>query len=448
MNATDTSLKAAVIGAGISGLSAAYQLKKHGIHPVLLEKNDHAGGRMESVADGDFIFDFGTIASMGGNPQFQEMIDASGLGDSVTNLATMVAGIIRDGKLNSIGTDRAVRDFMGTALFSTASKLKLAKLAWPIVRHAKLFDARNTAGIAPLDTDTVHDYAVKHCNEEIADYLCSPLIRAIWAGDAADKSVVQLLWTLRQFAYPLYCFPRGNGSLAVALAKQHDIRYNCTVDGVEATEQGVRVEYVGDDSPATELFDACIIAMPPPVAKNLYPQLQGIQKTFLDSIEYDANLAVHIGLSSRPDNRDTMIMYPEREYDDAGVAYINHNKSPGRAPAGKGSISLYFTTRWSNANYRIEDQLLINRAIERLAPFIDNLENSIEVVRVKRWEKFAMNEKPGMYGMMDEYNQSLRSQPDQRVQFASDFMPRSGVNQAVSNGFACADRVIHGCLGK
>ena len=41
--------RVAVIGGGISGLGAAYELAKAGVHVVLYEKEDRLGGRAKTV---------------------------------------------------------------------------------------------------------------------------------------------------------------------------------------------------------------------------------------------------------------------------------------------------------------------------------------------------------------------------------------------------------------
>ena len=43
-----------VIGAGTSGLVAAYTLKKKGINAIVLEANERAGGRLGGDRVGDF----------------------------------------------------------------------------------------------------------------------------------------------------------------------------------------------------------------------------------------------------------------------------------------------------------------------------------------------------------------------------------------------------------
>ena len=44
-----------IIGAGISGLIAAYELEQAGYTPVVLEKSDAVGGRVRTVKKTDTI---------------------------------------------------------------------------------------------------------------------------------------------------------------------------------------------------------------------------------------------------------------------------------------------------------------------------------------------------------------------------------------------------------
>jgi len=56
-------MKIVIIGAGISGLSAGYHLKKDGFEVTLYEKEDEAGGLCRSKKYNDMIFDYGVHVS-------------------------------------------------------------------------------------------------------------------------------------------------------------------------------------------------------------------------------------------------------------------------------------------------------------------------------------------------------------------------------------------------
>ena len=53
------SKKIAIIGSGISGLSAACHLAKAGFDVTVYEKNNYAGGRIDKLEDSGFTFDMG-----------------------------------------------------------------------------------------------------------------------------------------------------------------------------------------------------------------------------------------------------------------------------------------------------------------------------------------------------------------------------------------------------
>jgi protoporphyrinogen/coproporphyrinogen III oxidase len=51
--------KVVVIGAGISGLACAYRLKQLGMHCLVLEAKERAGGLIATVRKNDFLFETG-----------------------------------------------------------------------------------------------------------------------------------------------------------------------------------------------------------------------------------------------------------------------------------------------------------------------------------------------------------------------------------------------------
>ncbi len=68
-----------IIGAGISGLVAAYELEKAGFSPVILESEKSVGGRLRSDYQDGFIFDRGFQVLLTAYPEAQRYLDYESL---------------------------------------------------------------------------------------------------------------------------------------------------------------------------------------------------------------------------------------------------------------------------------------------------------------------------------------------------------------------------------
>ncbi len=431
----------AVVGAGIAGLTAAHRLKKAGLHPVIFESSDRPGGRMHSVRRGDFIFDLGTVAPIGGNPLLPELVAAAGLNEQFSQVDTMTIGIVRDGRMRRIDTAHALRDLVATDLLPLSAKLGLVKLAVHVFRQRKILTTDNAIGLGALDRQTIAEYAAGNFDADTLNYLFSPVMRGMNFTSAKDHRAVQLLWTLRQMAYPLHTLSGGNGSLPVALAAQHEVRYHHAVEQVKETARGVEVSYMENGRLSSEQFDACVIAATAPSSLALFPGMSGAQRRFFEAIHFSSVLCVHFGLSNRPANPELLLMFPECEDNDVAAVYLNHNKAPGRAPPNKGSLSFYFTQEWSADKMDWPDEKLIDLALARMAPYYGDIKPLIECALVSRWPQFVMDPTPGLFALMDEYQRSLIAAVPSRVQIAGDFLPCGGVNQAIASGAEAAGRI-------
>jgi len=60
-------VRVAVVGAGISGLSTAFYLKKGGADVTVFEKSAEAGGKMKTVREDGYIIETGPNGFLDGN---------------------------------------------------------------------------------------------------------------------------------------------------------------------------------------------------------------------------------------------------------------------------------------------------------------------------------------------------------------------------------------------
>ena len=95
-----------IVGAGISGLIAAFELEKAGYAPIVLEKSNGVGGRVRTVSMGDHHLDIGFQVLLDGYPMAKKYLDYDAL-----NLRRLASGaqIYVDGRRFVIGDP--LRDF-------------------------------------------------------------------------------------------------------------------------------------------------------------------------------------------------------------------------------------------------------------------------------------------------------------------------------------------------
>ena len=76
--------EAVVIGAGLTGLAAAFTLERAGLTPTLIEVKKRAGGSIDTVRENDFVMDAGSMLhTIGDRPAFDAFLAEIGLDDAL-----------------------------------------------------------------------------------------------------------------------------------------------------------------------------------------------------------------------------------------------------------------------------------------------------------------------------------------------------------------------------
>ncbi|MBV8281121.1 MAG: protoporphyrinogen oxidase [Candidatus Eremiobacteraeota bacterium] len=174
MSGAFESVDVAVVGGGISGLTAAYALRKAGRNAVLLEASQGFGGCMGSVRAQPYLADRGP-QSFVATPPLVELIHDLGLDEQV--IAAGASGarryIYRHGAL--IPVPMSPGALVGTPLLSLSAKLRLAGE----------FFVRNRP---TSDDESVASFLARRAGGEIVEAVAGPVIAGIYAGDPARLS--------------------------------------------------------------------------------------------------------------------------------------------------------------------------------------------------------------------------------------------------------------------
>lgn len=184
-------IKVAIVGAGLTGLTTAFYLKKAGVDFQLFEKADRAGGVIQTHHEDGFTFEAGPNSGMLSKPEVAELFED--LGDECTpEMADETAKArwiwLKD---RWVPLPSGVVSGITTPLFSFPDKLRL--LAEPLRKK----------GDNPHET--LAELVLRRMGRSFLDYAIDPFILGIYSGDPAKL--------VTKYAFPkLYRLEQDYGS--------------------------------------------------------------------------------------------------------------------------------------------------------------------------------------------------------------------------------------------
>jgi oxygen-dependent protoporphyrinogen oxidase len=431
---------AAVIGGGMAGMAAGYELQKAGYKTVVFESRDRVGGRIWTVRRGDFLMDLGTAVYLGTYRDAIKLIHEVGLSDEFVERPAMGA-MLRDGTVHHFDYTTPVRTALGTKALSWRSKVKAAKLAALVVKSRKGLGYDTYDALADLDTETVRDYCRRELGEELLQYCGRPLVSGTWVADDADTSLALMLWTIRNMLVPnVYNLTSGVAGLPVELARRVETRLEHEVTNVTDTGSAVDVSYVAEGgAERTETFDACVIATTAEPALAMFPQMDENHRGLYETARYRRLGSICLGLSKRPTDPATYVLGALCEDPDTIAVIADHHKAPGRAPDGKGLLTVLLTHEYLEQTDHLSDAEVLEYAIDRASLYHGDIGADVEESMVVRWPESVPTLDVGRFRRIATFKQHLDR--TSRVQFASDLDRIPGLNGALVSGQEAATRV-------
>ena len=251
----------AVVGAGITGLVAAYELRRRGVNVTLYEASGHAGGAIRTSRTDGFLAEHGPNSFVTSAP-VEALMTQLDLQDDVVeaNPSANRRYIVRDGTLQAFPMTPAA--MLTTRLFSLRAKLRV--LLEPLVRR------RDTDG-----DESVASFVRRRLGPEVLDYAVDPFISAIFAGDTETLSMVH--------AFPrLFELEQQHGSLSAGLMATRGRMPSTASATASAT----------DDAEVPEA------APPPPTRARLISFVDGLQ-TLTDALAASLAGTLRVGCPVR-----------------------------------------------------------------------------------------------------------------------------------------------------
>lgn len=437
-----------VVGAGVSGLSAAWRLTQQGFDVTVLEAEDHVGGKTAATRRDGFTLNTGATVLGASYRSMLAITREIGAEGELVQIAPTI-GVVRDGSvhlLRGAGVG-AVLDFVRTPLLSGRSKLLLARAGVDALKARKKAGYDQPHLRAELDVETVAAYCDRRLNAEIRDRLLGPVLGGLFVTDGDGLSVADLFFTLTKvLGGGMLGYRGGIDFFARRLAARLDVVTSAPVTLVEHRPGGARVTWTQDGEAHAEDVAGVVMAVPAPLVPVLHPELHpGIQGLLLEGLQHANFVGIRFALSERPAGDALLVVVPSGELGGLATVMYEHTISPGAAPDGKGLIGVLLYHEWVTPRLGLSDEELIEAVLPDLDRVVPGIADKVEFAELTRWTPGALRTVQGTHRLIAELHD--RMDPADRVQLAGDFLSIPSINGSVVTGEAAAARLAAAIRG-
>ena len=251
-----------IVGAGITGLTAAYELHRRGLRPRVLEAGPRAGGLIRTERVDGFTIEAGPDSVLASKPAALDLVRELGLGDQIQQVRTPGAFVLRGHRLfrlpspSLLGLPLTWRALLTYDLLPWRARVRLARSFLVPSRPRTNSGGVNADSSADVEDVSVAEFFRARFGPETVDLIAQPLLGGIHAGNIEQLSMASL-------------FPRllTGGARPASHGGRTGVR-----PGSDAGENGVR--------PASDPFR-------PDVAGSVSPfrSLRGGMATLVEALE-------------------------------------------------------------------------------------------------------------------------------------------------------------------
>jgi len=327
----------AIVGGGISGLSAAYYLAKAGVSSTLIEKRPRLGGVIQTERIDECLVEGGPDSFLSAKPWAMDLIRDVGLEREVigSNDHLRKTFIRKHGRLIELPNIK-IAPILATPLLSWTTK---AKMALEYFRRPPA---------TPRPDCSVSEFVLDHYGQEVVDYLAEPLLAGVYGGTPETLSVASvlprfveleskygslskgLLAERKSSAQPTFrTLKNGLGSLVEALQSKANILHG-EVETIERTPGGYRLRVSGDWLTAGRVALACESHASAALVRGIDPVLA----QELSKIPYTSSTVIAMAFKPQP-LKGFGFLVPRKERRHIVACTFMGTKFPFRAPENR-----------------------------------------------------------------------------------------------------------------
>jgi len=285
-----------VIGAGIAGLSAAWDLQTAGYDVTVVEAGAAVGGRMADEDINGINVHTGASIIFSFNKAMMNLVDELGITDDLYLFGNKNAGYAVEHGEEQYNLKLAFDPvFLLThPAFGLRTKANLAKLLPDMIKAGLQTDPCLMHTAAHLDDENVTDYITRKVSEEFLEKYVEPYFRAPWHWEPEQISRAYLLSLMGHVVGgKIYSFKTGIGHLTRVLGERVNVRLNTRVLEVETGGDQCSVHIAAGGETSVISSDFVVCAVPGTKVRGLIPGLSAEENAFFETVRYNRGARIY-----------------------------------------------------------------------------------------------------------------------------------------------------------
>ncbi len=467
-----------VIGAGISGLSAAYRLNKLktqggiDLEITVAEKSTSPGGTIHTEYTGGFVVEGGPDCYFAEKPYAGMLIKELGIADRVigTNSKNQGTSVLWHGKLYKLPEGVVLMiptkftPFVTSSLFSLAGKIRMGM---------DLLIPKRTDGV----DESLAEFTIRRLGREALDRIAEPLVAGVHAGDPDTMSVrssfprfVDMEQKYGSLIRGMISARRamqrrrtaGSGAMFMTMknglqdlintlqqqSSQVQFKTGVEAQSIMRTHRSGEPAYVVTLSSGEQLkADGVILAVPAYVSAGLIASLSGDLGMLLHSIPYVSTATV--SLAYRKDSFGTALkgfgfVVPKKENRRIMAATWTSSKFSYRAPDDAVLIRLFVGGAAHGDMVFLPDREITDMVKSELNDILGVSAEPL-LVRIYRWNRAMPQYTIGHESRVKTIEQMITGLGN--IQLCGSAYHGIGISDCINSGNTAAQSVLKGLFG-
>jgi oxygen-dependent protoporphyrinogen oxidase len=424
-----------VVGAGVAGLAAAYQLKQAGHDVLILEARNYAGGRMFTVDWEGFKVDGGAKFVTTSDKSMLSIVHEIGLGDQLSNPEEgLRITIFRDGKLHSANF-LSIPSYFSWSGVSLGARLAMLKLLPHFLKMGRIRDTYHLEQAPGPDDDVTYEQFFKEkISEEMFEYWAIPMFETMCSYTGEDMSRKAFLAIMVAYMNAsTVTFRDGVGVLTGKLASLVNVELTARVQNIDLYPDGSGAKLTYSQNGSTKTVEAArvVVAVPGNHVLSLFGDPHPAWQTFFPTVNYsNGALQYHVCETDYQPPVPSTFVPRLSQLPINSIAFEKYQD---------GCWLMLTDPRVSLFDMGEKEKVLIERAVEVIRQVFPELKGNFVAHKIFRWSELVPTFRPGYLDSLARFWADPQEGP---VYFCGDYFAGPSTGGALYTGLRASERLL------